>query len=197
MTWVVVGLGNPGEEYERTRHNAGRTAVELFARAVGASDWKDDKMCQARVAKARLGRTLVVLCEPETFMNNSGMAVAKLVRTPKAAAKLIVAYDDLDLPQGTIKVSFDRSSGGHKGLDSVIKAVKTTAFARVRIGISPATIGGKLKKPKGDDVVNDFVLARFKQGELSKMEPAFKRAADAIQAIIEHESVEPAMNRFN
>lgn len=197
MAWVVVGLGNPGEEYEGTRHNAGRTAVELFARATNASEWKDDKMFKARVAKARLGTTLIVLCEPETYMNKSGAAVAKLVQTPKAAEKLVVVYDDLDLPQGTIKLSFDRSSGGHKGLESIIKAVKTKAFARVRIGISPTTPGGKLKKPKGEDEVSGFVLARFKQSELSKMEPAFKRAAEAIQAIVEEGDVRLAMNRFN
>lgn len=197
MAWVVIGLGNPGEEYEGTRHNAGRAAVELFARVAGASEWKDDKMFKARVAKGKLGVQLVVLCEPETYMNESGKAVAKLVSGPKAAEKLIVAYDDLDLPQGTIKLSFDRSSGGHKGLESIIKAVKTKAFARVRIGISPTTPGGKLKKPKGEDEVSDFVLARFKQGELSKMEPAFKRAAEAMGAIIEAGHVQLAMNKYN
>jgi len=197
MAWVVVGLGNPGEEYEDTRHNAGRTAVELFGRAISASEWKNDKMFKARVAKGKLGTQLFVLCEPETYMNESGKVVAKLVQGPKAAEKLVVVYDDLDLPQGTIKLSFDRSSGGHKGLESIIKAVKTTAFARVRIGISPTTPSGKLKKPKGEGEVNDFVLARFKQGELSKMEPAFKRAAEAIGAIVEAGDVRLAMNTFN
>lgn len=197
MTWVIVGLGNPGEEYEGTRHNAGRTAVELFAREHDASEWKTDKLLKARTAKGKLGKSLYLLNEPETYMNESGKAVGKFVSGVKAAAKLIVVYDDLDLPQGSIKLSFDRSSGGHKGLESIIKAVKTTTFARVRIGISPTTPGGKLKKPKGEDEVSGFVLARFKQSELSKMEPAFKRAAEAIRAIIEVGDVHLAMNKFN
>lgn len=197
MAWVIVGLGNPGEEYEGTRHNAGRMAVELFARTNDASEWKTDKLLKARTAKGKLGKSLYVLCEPETYMNESGKAVGKFVAGEKAVAKLVVVYDDLDLPQGSIKVSFNRSAGGHKGLESVIKAVKTPAFARVRIGISPSTPGGKLKKPKGEDGVSDFVLARFKQGELAKMEPAFKRAAEAITVIIEEGDVVLAMNRFN
>jgi PTH1 family peptidyl-tRNA hydrolase len=197
MTWVIVGLGNPGEEYEGTRHNAGRMAVEVFARAHDASEWKTDKLLKARTAKGKLGKSLYLLCEPETYMNESGKAVGKFVAGEKAAAKMVVVYDDLDLPQGSIKVSFNRSAGGHKGLESVIKAVKTPAFARVRIGISPTTPAGKLKKPKGEDEVSDFVLAQFRQSELSKMTPAFKRAAEAIGAIVEAGDVQLAMNTFN
>lgn len=196
MTWVIVGLGNPGEGYKGTRHNAGRMAVELFAREHDTSEWKTDKLLKARTAKGKLGKSLYLLCEPETYMNESGKAVGKFVSGVKAAAKLVVVYDDLDLPQGSIKVSFNRSSGGHKGLESVIKAVKTPAFVRVRIGIAPTTPSGKLKKPKGEDEVSEFVLARFKQSELAKVEPALKRAVQALRIIIE-EGVERGMNAYN
>src|SRR3989344_5696434 len=110
---LVVGLGNPGEEYENTRHNTGRIMVEMIEKKIAGSKIK------------------FVL--PDTFMNNSGKAVASLIKTKKDLADLVVIYDDIDLPLGKIKISFNRSAGGHNGLGSVIKALKSEEFLRIRV----------------------------------------------------------------
>jgi PTH1 family peptidyl-tRNA hydrolase len=125
MTWVVTGLGNPGQEYENTRHNAGRMAVMYFAKHADAPAWKEDKKSQSLTTGTTIKTTLLALQLPNTYMNKSGLAVSKLVKGVKAAEKLIVVYDDLDLPIGKIKLSFDRGSGGHKGIESIMTTLKT------------------------------------------------------------------------
>ncbi len=196
MAWVIVGLGNPGEEYQRTRHNAGRMALEFFAHANDFSDWNTDKKNKTSVSKGNLGKSLVALVAPDTFMNKSGSAVVKYVKSPKAAERMVVVYDDLDLPLGTMKVSFDRGSGGHKGLESVMRALKTKKFARVRIGVSSSTASGKLKKPSGEKEVLDFILEKFRSSELDVLKPVFKRVAQALEIIVQ-DGPQMAMNRFN
>ena len=196
MAWVIVGLGNPGEEYQRTRHNAGRMALAFFARANDFSDWKEDRKNKATVSKGNVGRTLVALVAPDTFMNKSGGAVGKYVKSSKAAEHMVVVYDDLDLPLGTMKLSFDRGSGGHKGLESVMRAVKTKKFARVRIGVSPSTATGKLKKPSGEKEILDFILEKFRSSEMDELKQVFKRISEALETIV-LEGPQMAMNRFN
>jgi PTH1 family peptidyl-tRNA hydrolase len=196
MAWIIVGLGNPGEEYKRSRHNTGRMALEYFARTHDFSDWNEDRKNKATVSRGNLQRKLVALVAPDTFMNKSGAAVSKYVKNVKAAEHLIVVYDDLDLPLGAIKVSFDRGSGGHKGLESVVRAVKTKKFARVRIGVSPSTGAGKLRKPAGEKEVVDFILEKFRAHEMDQLKEIFKRAGLALEAII-LEGVSVAMNRSN
>jgi PTH1 family peptidyl-tRNA hydrolase len=196
MTWIIVGLGNPGEEYEGTRHNAGRMAVEYFAKKVGASAWKDDSKSKAHVASAKIGKSSVTLVLPDTFMNKSGTAVGKFVKSAKAAEKVIVVYDDLDLPLGTLKVSFNRGDGGHHGLESIIKSVKSKKFARVRIGVSKATPKGVAKKPEGEQAVIDHILTRFKPAEMEILQKIFKTTSEAIESIVT-EGAERAMNKFN
>ena len=192
MTWIIVGLGNPGTEYENTRHNAGRLAVLRYAKKNEAAEWREDKKADATVAK--VGAATCVL--PDTYMNKSGSAVAKYVKSAKAAGNMIVVYDDLDLPIGKMKISFDRGSGGHKGLDSVMRAVKTREFARIRIGVSPETPSGKMKKPHGDEAVNNFILGTFKPTEMDELKRIFNHASDAITAIIK-DGILIAMNEFN
>lgn len=196
MAWVVVGLGNPGEEYSRTRHNAGRMAVEHLAKAIDLSDWKEDAKKKYTIARGTLGKELVVALLPDTYMNKSGSAVVPFVKSVKAAEKLIVAYDDLDLPLGTVKLSFDRGSGGHKGLESIMRAVKTKKFARVRIGVSPSTASGKIRKPSGEKDVLKFILEKFKTSEEAELKRIFKRTDEAMTAIIERGPL-MAMNEFN
>jgi PTH1 family peptidyl-tRNA hydrolase len=196
MTWIIVGLGNPGEEYDGTRHNTGRMAVEFFAKKHEFVPWKEDKKVNARVSRGAIGKNLVVLVNPDTFMNKSGTAVAHFVKSLKAAERMIVVYDDLDLPVGTIKLSFNRGSGGHKGIESIERAVKTRKFARVRVGVSPATPSGKIKKPDGEKAVLDFILGHFKPGEMETLKAVFKKVAEAIDTTVS-EGREIAMNRFN
>lgn len=173
--YFLIGLGNPGEEYKNSRHNTGKMAVEKL---------KDLKL---KVLK---------IIESGEFMNNSGRAVGKVVKSKKAAEKLIVVHDDIDLPLGTLKISFNKGTGGHRGLESVVKAVKTKEFIRVRIGISPTTPSGKLKKPQGEQKVLDFILKSFKPAELATLKKVFKKSSEAISTIVA-EGREKAMNQFN
>ncbi|MDO8590321.1 MAG: aminoacyl-tRNA hydrolase [bacterium] len=173
--YIIVGLGNPGDQYARTRHNTGRLTLEYLTK------------------KELTGIKLVHL---DTFMNKSGSGVAKVVKNKKAAEKLIVIYDDLDLPIGTLKVSYNRSSGGHRGLESVIRALKTEGFIRIRIGISPVTPSGKIKKPKGEAAVEKHILGEFKKSETEILKKVFKRAQGAVEAIVEH-GLTRAMTEFN
>lgn len=196
MAWIIVGLGNPGEEYDMTRHNTGRMALDYFAKNLKFFAWKEDRKAKAHVAGGMVGKIAVALVAPDTFMNKSGAAVAKFVKSQKAAERLVVVYDDLDLPLGAMKLSYDRGSGGHKGLESIIRAVKTKRFTRVRIGISPSTASGTIRKPEGEKVINNFILTKFKPHEAAQMRQIFKRVAHALEAIV-LEGREKAMNQFN
>ncbi|MSU73907.1 aminoacyl-tRNA hydrolase [Candidatus Kaiserbacteria bacterium] len=206
MAWVIVGLGNPGEEYQGTRHNTGRLALEFFASQMKFGDWKEDKRSQAHIASGMIGKTTVVLVAPDTFMNKSGAAVMKFVKSQKAAERMVVVYDDLDLPIGGLKLSFNRGSGGHRGVESIMRAVKTKKFTRVRVGVSPETPGGKLKKPQGEDDVVKFILSKFsskggsasggKPSELEVLQKVFKKVAQALEAVVT-DGPQIAMNKFN
>lgn len=196
MAWIIVGLGNPGEEYTNTRHNAGRMAVERFAKDAELSEWKADTKKKYTVSRGTAGRQLAVALLPDTYMNKSGSAVLYFVKSAKAAEKMIVVYDDMDLPLGTIKLSYDRGSGGHKGLESIMRAVKTRKFTRVRIGVSPVTAGGKIKKPQGEEEVLKFILAKFKPAEADELKKVLKRASQAVQMILEKGPL-MAMNEVN
>src|SRR3989338_7873565 len=203
MAWVIVGLGNPGEEYDATRHNAGRMALEHFAAAKDFTPLKEDKKNKVRVSRGMLkpvsaGRqgTLVALIAPDTYMIKSGTAVVKYVKSTKAAERMVVIYDDLDLPLGTIKISFDRGSGGHKGLESVTRAVRTKKFTRVRIGVSSSTASGALKKPPGEKEVLDFILSKFRSNEMEELKRVFKRVDYVLECIVIKGYLR-AMNEFN
>lgn len=196
MTFIIVGLGNPGEEYAQTRHNTGRMALEYVCEQKKLGEWKEDKKANAFIARGMIEKSAVVLVLPETFMNKSGNAVLKFVKSVKAAEKLIVVYDDLDLPLGKMKMSFDRGSGGHKGIESIARALKTKKFWRIRIGISPTTVSGKTKKPQGEKDVLDFILGRFKPNELPVLKSVFKRVASALSAVVLEGPIK-AMGTYN
>ncbi len=196
MAWVLVGLGNPGEEYASTRHNTGRMALEYFAQANDFGDFREDKKMKAHVASGMVGKTAVVLVAPDTFMNKSGSALTKYVKSVKAAERMVVVYDDLDLPLGKMKLSFNRGSGGHKGVESIQRAVKTKKFTRVRIGVSPRAAGGALRKPSGEKEIVNFILTKFRANELAELKIVFKKVAQALEAAV-LEGPERAMNKFN
>ncbi len=173
---LVVGLGNPGAEYENTRHNTGRILVGLVEKKM------EDKK--------------IKFLTPDTFMNNSGKAVVPLVKTKKDLENLVVVYDDVDLPLGKIKISYNRSSGGHNGVGSIIKSVKSQEFVRIRIGISPATPSGKIKKPSGEKEVLKFLLGEFKKPELEKIKKLSKEIVEILEVIFS-EGRDKAMTLFN
>ncbi|MFA6315408.1 MAG: aminoacyl-tRNA hydrolase [Candidatus Paceibacterota bacterium] len=205
MSYIIVGLGNPGEQYENTRHNVGRMALDAIRKEYGG-DFEFDKKKNALISEVEIVSAVskspkskkekVILMAPETFMNNSGKAVATVVKTIKAAQKLIVIYDDFNLPLGRMKISFDRSSGGHNGLESVIKAVKTTAFIRIRIGTAPEDAKGLAKVPHGEDKIEKFILGQFKDEEIKVLSKVMKKVVEAV-AVLVTESKEKAMSIFN
>ncbi len=176
----IVGLGNPKNEYVDTRHNVGFMAVDgLYEKLVEQTDWRTDKTANAHVATGYLGEEKVTLVKPQTFMNRSGGAVARFVTSIKKAEKLTVIYDDIDLPFGKVSIAFDRGSGGHKGIESIVRALKTKAFTRVRVGIAPTTPSGKIKKPRGEEAVQAFLLGGFSKKEREVLGAILDRAAHA------------------
>lgn len=200
---IIIGLGNPGAEYEGTRHNAGREAVMRLAKKLGI-EFKEDKKSQALVAKS--GKVTLVL--PETFMNKSGAAVGKLAKGAKkvkdqATGKSIKAYpdaiivhDDLDIPLGKAKMSWNKSAGGHKGVQSVLKALGTEAVFRIRMGITPAKANGELKKPDHDTITENFIVAGFKEKEAEELKKVSKKVVECLELAIA-ESPDRAMSEYN
>lgn len=199
MKYIIVGLGNPGEEYKNTRHNTGRTVLD-YIRDEYDGEFKFDKKLNTLIASVTSGSgkgaVKTTLVAPETFMNNSGKAVGQLVKSKKAAEGLVVIYDDFNLPLGRMKVSYNRSSGGHNGLGSIIKAVKTEAFTRIRIGTAPANAKGEAKVPHGDDKIEKFILGKFKDDELKTLKKVAKKAMEAVEMIVK-DGREKAMSVFN
>lgn len=196
MSYIIVGLGNPGGEYEGTRHNTGRMLVEAFARTQDADDFVFDKKANAQVVSGAIKKEKYTLVLPDTFMNKSGNAVARFVKSVKAAERLVVVHDDLDLPLGRFKLSFNRGSGGHRGVESVKRAVKTEAFVRLRVGISKDAGKGKVKKPVGEEAIGDFILGKFKPAEVTDFKKLSKKVSEALAVLIS-EGREAAMQGFN
>lgn len=195
MSYIILGLGNPGEEYESTRHNVGFMALNMFAKKYGATEWKKDGVRNAFTSKALCEDEKVQLIKPLTFMNKSGFSVKDLAGSAKKIEKMVVIHDDLDLPIGSMKIVFDRGSGGHRGVESIVKSVKSNAFIRVRIGVCPVTPGGKLKKPDHEKIV-DFIVGEFKPAESLELKKVLKRVVEALTVIVTS-GREVAMAEYN
>ncbi len=196
MQYLIVGLGNPGEEYAETRHNVGRIILEEFRKKYDFPEWEKDKNLKALISKGTWKKDKLILLEPDNFMNVSGKSVVPLVKNAKDAERTIIIYDDLDLPLGTIKISFNRSSGGHKGVESIIKALKTPAFVRVRVGICPATPSGKPRKPKGGNAILDFIVGPFKKPEQEVLKKTAKKVVSILDVILSEGRIK-AMGEVN
>lgn len=188
--YIVVGLGNPGEKYVETRHNAGRILLVESLRANGWLDLSTD----SRLVSGELGGVNMKVLLPDTYMNESGRAVVKTVGR-EAADRLVVVYDDIDLPLGELRISFDRGDGGHNGLASVISALGTKEFTRLRVGIANRNFWGKLVRPTGDKL-SDFVLGRFSKGELEKLLELRTKMISILETIVV-DGANSAMNKFN
>jgi len=184
---LIVGLGNPGAEYAKTRHNAGFWLVESLAQRWRAG-WALEKKFNARLAKAESGERSVLLCEPQTFMNSSGEAVAAVAKYFRVTpAEMLVAVDDADLPLGQLRLRPGGSSGGHHGLESIEQHLGTREFARLRIGI------GRLD---GAREITNFVLGRFSPAEAKRAEAVLTVAADQAECWCTA-GIQKAMNQFN
>jgi peptidyl-tRNA hydrolase, PTH1 family len=184
---IVVGLGNPGKRYEATPHNVGYATVDVLAGRLRSALRRSFRF-NSRMARAKVTGEDVLLVKPETYMNNSGMAVQRIMRYHRATLEdLIVVLDDADLELGRLRVKAKGSSGGHLGLSSVIEHVHGDGFARVRIGIGRREGAGNLV---------EHVLSPFSGEDKSAVNAAVQRAADAVLCVIE-QGREAAMNSFN
>jgi len=184
---IVAALGNPGREYERTRHNIGFMLADLAARARPDGRWRPWKDL-GQYFDAELGGSRAFLLKPETYMNNSGLAVRSLADFYKVPASgIVVVYDDLSLPFGTLRIRRGGSAGGHKGMVSIASAMGTQEIARIRIGIGP-------RPPRID--AKDFVLGHFSKEEEANLSPALERGLQALLAVLE-KGLDEAMNLFN
>ena len=185
-SWLIVGLGNPGPEYAKTRHNLGFMLVDLLASRLHTTVKRDE--CRSLIGRAEIDNQTVEMAKPQTFMNLSGEAVkCLLVKEERSVEKVIVISDDLALPFGTIRIRPSGSHGGHNGLRSIIDCLGTQEFKRLRIGIMPEHSLADAKR---------FVLDNFAKGDSEAIEKVLENAADAVGAII-RDGVESAMARFN
>ena len=196
MNYIIVGLGNPDKEYLGSRHNIGREIAEKFSSENNFSDFDLNKKDKYLISKGKIKKEEVEVILPETFMNKSGEALIKKVKTKKAAKNLIVIHDDMDLPIGKFKIVFNRGTGGHKGVESIVKHLKTNEFIRIKVGVSPETAKGVARKPKTEEAVVKFVLGKFKGDEEKEIK---KVAKTVFEALIETINVDylSAMNKFN
>lgn len=184
---LIVGLGNPGIEYQFTPHNMGFLTIDHIANENGVE--VRNRQCQALTARAVIGSETILLAKPETYMNLSGISVRELVAKyeVRPEADLIVIYDELDLPWGTIRIRQRGSSAGHKGMESVIGALGTQEFLRVRLGVAP-------NRKIADGM--RYVLAPFRKAQLKTVDAVLDTAAEAVSVILK-EGAAAAMNRFN
>jgi PTH1 family peptidyl-tRNA hydrolase len=183
---MIAGLGNPGTEYRQTPHNLGFMAVDLLARECGLE--LAHREAQALTASARLEGLEVLLAKPQTYMNLSGMAVARLLeKYGLDVGDLIVLVDDAALPLGSLRIRPRGSAGGHNGLKSIIGALDSSEFVRVRMGVGP-------EQPIGDMV--SYVLGRFHRSDLETVSEMLSQACEAVHVIL-REGSQKAMNRFN
>lgn len=180
---LIVGLGNPGREYTHTRHNAGFDVLDIFAKKRHVRIL--NRQCHSLVGSFDHYGEQIILAKPQTYMNNSGLAVGELVRKYHLQpSDVLVIYDDMDLPLGKIRIKPQGSSGGHKGMTSIIQHLHSTEFPRIRIGIG-----------RGGEVIN-HVLSRFNRKDRQIMDVTLQEAADALNMILE-EGIEAAMNVCN
>lgn len=190
---LVVGLGNPGNAYARHRHNVGAWAVNRLARRLGIAFTRRSGLVE--LGEGMIDGRRVVLARPRTFMNESGKAVKQALKVSGLKPEqMVVVYDELDLPTGRVRIRPRGSHGGHNGMRSIVAAVGSEEFPRVRIGIGRPTVAGE---PTWDpEHVAAYVLAPPGPAEREVLEAAAERAAEAIEVML-REGIEPAMQRFN
>ena len=185
VEYVIAGLGNPGSEYELTRHNVGFLTLDILAEK---SDIKVNKLKhKALTGTGIIGGHKVMLVKPQTYMNLSGEAIREILSYYKIPVNnLVVIYDDIDIEQGMIRIRKKGSAGTHNGMKSIIQEIKSDDFPRIRVGIGD--------KRKGD--LKDYVIGKFSKEELDDLKPVLDKCADAAAAIV-REGTDRAMNKFN
>ena len=189
---LIIGLGNPGKKYEKTRHNIGFEVIDNLESIIdNFSNWKKSNKNNCLFAKGLIAGKKIEIIKPLLFMNNSGKVVKKITQKHKLKNKnILVIHDDIDLPLGKIKIVKNRGSAGHKGIESIIKELNTNNFFRFRLGIGP--------KPQAykQNLLEKFVLQKFNKNEEKIIEKLIKTTIEAIELFLK-ESPEKAMSKFN
>lgn len=198
---LIVGLGNPGEQYANSRHNMGFMALDSLLKDFESktnTSWDHIKQGKVDTKEVIIQHDRVLLAKPHTFMNNSGVAVSFLLNYYKIDPQdIIVIYDDLDLHLGKMRVRFGGAAGGHKGVESIIEKIGTDKFLRVRLGIGhPHHRGVKLKEGKSNLAVEDYVLQNFASNEKSKVRHMLKESARTLNLILKH-GMDLYMSKYN
>lgn len=184
--YIVVGLGNPGKQYENTRHNVGFNVIDILAKEYGISVTKIKH--KALIGEGRIGNEKVILVKPQTYMNLSGETLIDIYKYYKVdLSNIVVVYDDIDLDVGKIRIRKKGSGGTHNGMKSITKCLGSNEFPRVRVGVS---------KPLNGQDLADFVLSRFRKEEALDIQEGLEKAYKAVDSII-RENLDISMNKYN
>ncbi len=192
MKWFIVGLGNPGNEYTKSRHNTGFLVLDFLQTKWEFSDWKKKIFSNSISTSGMINNDEIKLIKPNTFMNNSGRAVIKYVKSKEEINNLIVIQDDVHIPIGNFKISFGRGDGGHNGITSIQQTLKSKDFIRVRVGVAPNELENQAYKIKLDK----FVLENFKKEEKEILDKTLEEISKSIEKIITF-GIDSAMNEYN
>jgi PTH1 family peptidyl-tRNA hydrolase len=190
---LIAGLGNPGKNYAHNRHNLGFQCINYIAKKHSIT--VKQIQCQSKTGKGKIEGSDVILARPRTYVNNSGNAIASLMRKHHIPIQdIVIIYDDMDLPVGKIRIRPGGNPGGHKGIKSIISSLGSRDFCRIKIGIG-RPIADEANKIEESDII-DYVLSNFSTEEQKKIDDAFQRATEAVECIIS-DGVTAAMNKFN
>jgi PTH1 family peptidyl-tRNA hydrolase len=196
MTIIIIGLGNPGEKYKNTRHNVGFMAIDKFAKENNFPDFVIQKKSNAEISEKPFdlaqGDENIILVKPQTFMNESGKAIKKILEN-NPATDIIAVHDDIDLPIGKIKVVKERGSAGHKGVESIIQNIGNDGLIRFRIGIKPASV--PLSETSAGNT-KEIVLEKFSTQEQELIDQTIEKTVNALNLFLK-EGLEKTMNEYN
>jgi PTH1 family peptidyl-tRNA hydrolase len=197
---IIVGLGNPGEKYIGTRHNIGFETLNHLLKKyepLKESNWENSKKTKSLIKKLTISNVPTLLAQPQTYMNNSGMAVGLLLEYFKVEPKdLIVIHDELDLPLGKLQIRFGGGSGGHNGIESVIGVLKTDKFTRIRMGIGHPHGRNPRDEVKSHDSVTRYVVSHFSEGEHKDVRNMIKHVQKNLELLLEH-GIDTFMSKYN
>lgn len=199
---LIVGLGNPGEKYDGTRHNIGFDTLDFLLKKyqpLEKSTWDNDKKTKSEIKKLTIGKIPTLLAKPQTYMNNSGLAVNLLLQYYKLeSTDMVIIQDELDLPLGKIQIRFGGGTAGHNGLESILSSLKTDKFIRIRMGVGhPNTKTTKKElKIKNDHTISDYVIAHFQETEHKDVRNMKKHVQKQLELLLEH-GFENYMSKYN
>lgn len=197
---LIVGLGNPGDKYGGTRHNIGFETLDALLKKYEPLDntvWEENKKTKSQIKKVEICGVQVLLAKPQTYMNNSGMAVSLLLSFYKLNPKeMIIIHDELDLPLGKIQVRYGGGTAGHNGLESVLEYVKSKDFIRIRMGISKPRLKTENAEIRSHDATRSYVVSHFTEMEHKDVRNMKKHVQKQLEPLIQH-GLETFMSKFN